>query len=132
MISRWGWVAAAAVLCSCAACGTAADGDTAATTATRFLGAVARGDDGGACAELAPRTRQGLTSDGTACASALAELDLPSGEDVRATAVWSDRAQVRTADDVLFLVWLPDGWRVVAAGCAPRPDETYECRLESS
>ena len=131
MISRWGYPPAAVALCLCAACG-AGDGDPAAEAAARFLGAVERGDDGQACAELAPAAVASLTGDGTGCATAIADLGLPSAGAVRETSVWSDRAQVRTDDDVLFLVELPDGWRVTAAGCVPRPDETYECQLESS
>jgi hypothetical protein len=128
MISRVAWVAAGAVLCLCTACGTG--GEAARTAATRFLGAVDQGDDQAACGLLAPPAAESLTADGTACGDALTELDLPTDRAVQATSVWSDRAQVRTAADVLFLVEQPDGWRIAAAGCTRQPDETYRCLLE--
>jgi hypothetical protein len=132
MISRWGWVPAAAALCLCASCGAGDSGSAAEDAAGRFLGAVESGDDGAACAALAPAAVESLTSDGTGCAAAIADLDLPTDRAVRDTSAWSDRAQVRTGDDTLFLVEMPDGWRIAAAGCSPRPDETYTCRLASS
>lgn len=127
MVSRWGWVAAGAALCLCASCGAGGEAATAATT--RFLNAVANGDGGTACDLVAPAAEESLTNDGTECATALTDLDLPTGR-VESASVWSDRAQVRTTDDVLFLVDLPDGWRVMAAGCTRQPDETYRCQLE--
>jgi hypothetical protein len=128
MSSRSVWLVAGAVLCLCTACG--ADSGGVTTAATRFLGAVEQGDDGTACAMLARPATESLTSDGTPCETALAELDLPTSRTVDATSVWSDRAQVHTSDDVLFLLEEPAGWHVVAAGCARQPDETYQCLLE--
>lgn len=128
MSSRLKWVATGVTLCLCAACGSG--GDPARTAATRFVGAVEQGDDGAACAMLAPATVESLTSDGTSCETELGSLDLPTDQDVSETSVWSDRAQVRTSSDVLFLVEMPDGWRVAAAGCTRQPDETYQCQLE--
>jgi hypothetical protein len=130
MTSRWRWVALGAVLCLCTACGGNSDPVTDATT--RFLDAVEQGDGEAACAMLAPPTEETLTSDGTGCATALTDLNLPADGGVRSASVWSDRAQVRTDDDVLFLVELPDGWRVTAAGCTQQPDELYRCQLEAA
>jgi len=123
-------LAAGVALCLCTACG--ANGDSVATTATRFLDAVGQGDDDAACAMLASSATETLTSDGTPCATALADLDLPTDHTVDETSVWSDRAQVRTGADVLFLVEQPDGWRIAAAGCTRQPDETYQCLLEGT
>jgi hypothetical protein len=130
MTTRWRWVTTCALLCFCTAC--AGNGDAVATATTRFVDAVEQGDGEAACAMLSPPTEESMTSDGTDCATALGELDLPSGGEVRTTSVWSDRAQVHTTDDVLFLVDLPDGWRITAAGCEPQPDEIYKCVLEAS
>ncbi|HEX6360478.1 hypothetical protein [Actinophytocola sp.] len=130
MTSRGRWVTICALLCFCTAC--AGNGDAVTTATTRFLDAVDQGDGEAACTMLSPPAEESLTSDGTDCATALTELDLPSGGGVRTTSVWSDRAQVHTADDVLFLVDLSNGWRIAAAGCEQQPDEIYKCVLEAS
>jgi hypothetical protein len=127
MVSRPGLVAAGAAVCLAAGCG--AGGDAVTAAATQFLDAVERGEGSAACDVVAPAAEESLTSDGTDCAAALTELDIPTGA-VESASVWSDRAQVRTSDDVLFLVDLPDGWQVMAAGCTRQPDETYQCLLE--
>ena len=51
------------------------------------------------------------------CAQALAEAGLaPAGEGSSVT-VAGHSAQVRYADDTVFLARFDDGWRVTAAGC---------------
>jgi hypothetical protein len=105
--------------------------DAAATVAVRLLTAV-QGDDGaGACAVLAPETRSELEqSAGTSCAQAILDEDLPEPGPVRASEVYGQWAQVRLDGDTVFLAVFPDGWRVVAAGCTPRPERPYDCALQ--
>jgi hypothetical protein len=83
------------------------------------------------CALLAPATVAALEHDESApCGDALAQLDLPDGQ-VVSSAVWGDNAQVRSTADTLFLTRTEAGWKVAAAGCTPRSDAPYLCRLEA-
>jgi hypothetical protein len=63
------------------------------------------------------------------CAQAVGDLDLPADGPVGRVEVWSDRAQVRTATDTLFLTKVAGGWRVSGAGCAARPGRPYDCEV---
>lgn len=121
---------AVGVLCLPVVAGCGADGREAgaAGAASRFLSSLDKPDS--ACALLSPKARTALESGGEPCARALADLRLPGGQVTDAT-VWSERARVRTNGDTLFLVELDTGWRVTAAGCGHRTEDTYECALES-
>ncbi len=35
-----------------------------------------------------------------------------------------------TDRDTLFLSSVPGGWKVTAAGCTPRPERPYQCRIK--
>ena len=108
--------------------------DTAvADQAERFHRAVADGDGSAACALLAPVTRSELEqSTGKECAVAILE-EAPAarseGGDVQ---VFGTMAQVRGDGDTVFLTRMPDGWRVLAAGCAPRAKAPYECAVKGA
>ena len=83
------------------------------------------------CALLAPATVAALEHDESAsCADALGQLDLPGGQLV-SSAVWGENAQVRLTGDTLFLTRTDTGWKVAAAGCAPRGEAPYLCRLDA-
>jgi hypothetical protein len=83
------------------------------------------------CALLAPTTVTALEHDESVpCADALGQLDLPGGR-VVSSVVWGDNAQVRLTGDSLFLTRTDTGWKVAAAGCTPRGDAPYLCRLEA-
>lgn len=116
------------VLLGAAACGT--DREAAASAvAAAFSDAVAAGDAAAACATLAPETVAAMgASQGESCEASLTAQALPSGA-VGEVQVWGDRAQVRTDADVLFLVELEEGWKVVAAGCTPQGDLPYLCEV---
>lgn len=118
------------LLCGVAAgCGTGQREAAAEAAAEDFLGALDRGDAAAACASLSPETAEELTaSEGEACEEALGAQGLTGGP-VGEVAVWGDRAQVRTDADVLFLAELDDGWKVVAAGCAPQGEKPYRCEV---
>jgi hypothetical protein len=110
-----------------AGCGPGEREAGASAAADRFVSTL---DSPDACLMLSPDAQKSLAHQGEPCADAVASLDLPHGR-VRDATVWSDRAQVHTTDDTLFLVELDTGWRVTAAGCEPAEAGTYECALES-
>ena len=94
--------------------------------------ALDRGDTVAACGSLAPETAEALVgSQGRACKESLGSQALSSGA-VEEVVVWGDRAQVRTDADVLFLVELAEGWKVVAAGCRPQGEQPYLCEVGGS
>ncbi|MBB1483406.1 hypothetical protein H5392_05975 [Tessaracoccus sp. MC1865] len=88
-----------------------------------------------ACEMLAPETRKSVEKDsGTDCAAVLEELGLPSASDVEGGEVAGESAQVRLADDVVFLARFPEGWLVTAAGCVREeadPARPYECEVKA-
>lgn len=117
---------------SLSGCGGSQDA-AVADLAERFRGAVADGDGAAACALLAPATRGELEqSTGKECAAAILE-EAPGargeGGDVQ---VFGTMAQVRGDGDTVFLTRMPDGWRVLAAGCAPRAKAPYECAVKGA
>ncbi|WIM93525.1 hypothetical protein ACTOB_005505 [Actinoplanes oblitus] len=124
----------AAALLPLAACGSVGDREEAASAvATRLLAAAASQDGVRACATLAPDTTAELEeSAGKPCPEAILDEDLPEPGRLIGTAVYGQWAQVRLADDTLFLAVFRDGWRVVAAGCTPRGDRPYDCTLQGS
>ncbi|TDV56546.1 hypothetical protein [Actinophytocola oryzae] len=131
MIVRWLVVGVAvAGLALVSGCSVDQRADDAARQAGRFVNALRANDLGTACELLAPNTASHLTRPHETCGQALPTLSLPVG-DVRDASVWSDRAQVHTSDDTLFLVELDSGWRVDAAGCTRAERDTYDCTLAS-
>jgi hypothetical protein len=124
-----GWLLAVAGTAGCAPAGDRSP--AAAATAVGFLRSVGAGDGGAACAVLAPDTaREVARSDDRPCPEAILRQDLPAPGSVTGTDVFGQWAQVRLAGDTVFLAVFPGGWRVVAAGCAPRPDQPYECTVQ--
>jgi uncharacterized protein YceK len=117
-----------------AGCGTVRDReDAAAAVAVRLLSAVQAKDGAAACAVLAPDTSSELEqSAGKSCAEAILDQDLPGPGPVTGSDVYGQWAQVRLTGDTVFLAVFPDGWRVVAAGCAPREERPYDCALQGS
>ncbi len=104
-----------------------------ADTADAFYEALGEGDGAAACALLTAATRSELEqSSGQACDRAIVE-ELPrppdDGGDVR---VYGVMAQVRGSGETLFLTRMPQGWRVLAAGCAPRGDKPYDCVVKGA
>jgi hypothetical protein len=118
--------ALALVTAGCAA----ARSDDAADVARSWFAAIRAGDGQAACDLLAPEAARTVESGGEPCANALLALDLPVGS-VREVQVWGEAAQVRAGEDTLFLTNLAAGWRVTAAGCAPRTGRPYDCDVEA-
>ena len=110
-------MAGIALVAGAAGCSSAAQ-PAVETVAGQFASAVARHDGEAACALLTDDARRDTETFGRSCAAQLA--DLPDPGAVQQVEVWSDAAQVRLAGDTVFLLRFPDGWRVSAAGCAPR------------
>jgi hypothetical protein len=104
--------------------------DAAAEVAVRLLSAVAAGDGSAACATLAPDTAESVAEE-EPCPEAILDKSLPRPGTVVGADVYGQRAQVRLDDDTVFLAAFPGGWRVVAAGCTPRPNQPYKCSVES-
>lgn len=121
-----------AVLAVTAGCGAAGSReDAASAAATGFTAALQRSDGRQACALLAPRTLDELEqSEQTSCDRAVIQERLPAGDRVRDVDVYGDQARVVLTDDTLFLAHFPTGWKVTAAGCAPRPEQPYDCTVK--
>ncbi|HET6533065.1 MAG TPA: hypothetical protein VFH03_20950 [Actinoplanes sp.] len=107
--------------------------DAATSVAVRMLTAVESDDGAAACGVLAPDTLAELEeSAGQPCAEAILAEDLSPPGEVRESRVYGQWAQVRLAEDTVFLAVFPGGWRVVAAGCTPRGERPYDCELQGS
>ncbi|MET8161354.1 hypothetical protein ABZT47_33770 [Sphaerisporangium sp. NPDC005289] len=84
-----------------------------------------------ACSLLAPSTAEDVGSGEGGCAKAILRLGLPAGQGAGTARVWGDEAQVRLADDTVFLHRFAHGWLVRAAGCTPRGERPYQCDVGS-
>jgi uncharacterized protein YceK len=104
------------------------DAETAATGFERLL----RADDpAGLCTALAPETRGELEdSEKASCEKAISSQDIPLGGTAHRVDLYGRQARVVLDADTLFLSLFPDGWKVVAAGCSPRPGRPYQCTLQ--
>jgi hypothetical protein len=121
--------AAAATITVATACG--AQPSPATSVARNFVEALDASDTAAACGYLAPGTRSDLEkSAGKPCAAALGEEDLPAAGAVEKTDAFGTMAQVRFVQDTMFLAEFKDGWKVMAAGCAPEPGHPYDCQLQ--
>ncbi|MFE9442300.1 hypothetical protein ACFYO2_25605 [Streptomyces sp. NPDC006602] len=128
------WRVAVAVVLAGAvsACGTVSERrDEVRDAAIAFEKAVDDGAYGRMCTALAPGTVQELEqSAGSPCAKALSEESLASGGAPRVVDVYGNQARAVFATDTLFLSRFAAGWKVVAAGCSPRPEQPYQCRIK--
>ncbi|MFF1510136.1 hypothetical protein [Streptomyces sp. NPDC058326] len=114
-----------------AGCGDVEQRQDAARSAAVDFGAALRGADAGrACEALAPGTREEVEEDGP-CPTVLAGLGpaTAAGEPI-ATDVYGEQARVVFAHDSVFLASFPDGWKVTAAGCTPRPGHPARCEVK--
>ncbi|MFD9420542.1 hypothetical protein ACFWC9_38490 [Streptomyces goshikiensis] len=105
----------------------------AVAAALDFQNALSDGSFGRACALLAPETRQEAASDAGDCGQVLAQEKLPVASRDAADAVaevYGRQAMVHLSGDTLFLSQFNEGWKVVAAGCTPRPDLPFDCQVK--
>lgn len=113
--------------------------DSAIDVATTFYDAVGRQDGAAACELLAPVTVETLEGDAEEpCAEAVLGGDVGdvltarTGSTSGSTSVAGRQAQVVLTTDVVFLTVSGTTWRIVAAGCDPRPERPYDCVLEGA
>ncbi len=105
--------------------------DAAANAGLRFEAALAAKDNAALCTDLAPGTREELEDTAkSGCDQAVADSDVPQAAHVRRVDVYGRQARVVLDSDTLFLSLFPDGWKVTAAGCEPRPRKPYKCELK--
>lgn len=98
---------------------------------TRFTDAVAESSWSTACGLLAPQTRSELEqSSGQPCSAALQAEELSDAGPVESFTAFGTMAQVRYAQDTVFVGEFEDGWKVVAAGCARVAGHPYDCQLQ--
>ena len=128
MIRRWVLLPAVAVLTTAVVSCSAAAEPAVTAVADQFARTLAQHDGNAACAMLTGNARRSTETFGRSCAAELATLPDPGA--VEQVEVWSDGAQVRFGGDTLFLLHFPDGWRVSAAGCAPREGAPYDCEVQ--
>jgi hypothetical protein len=113
-------------------CGGSQD-ETVRDLARHFNDALAAGEGAAACDVLTPSTRDELEqSTGKACSEAVLEEPIPAVIGAGEVAVFGTMAQVDYAGDTVFLTRMPDGWKILAAGCAPRATGPYDCTLKGS
>ena len=113
-------------------CSGSPENETVQDVTSRFESALADHDGSAACSLLAAgavRRVQDLRPEG--CAQALPTLALPASPP-GSTQVWGDTAQVRTTADTVFLRRFPDGWRIIGAGCTPRDEQPYQCKVDGT
>jgi hypothetical protein len=121
---------AALALSGLVACTPSARPDDASRVAVRFAAAVAGRDGSQACSLLTQKARESVTGATNAtCAAAVLNVQ-ERGTGVGQVEVWGDAAQVQVGTDVVFLLHLPDGWHVSAAGCVPQPSAPYKCDVD--
>lgn len=83
------------------------------------------------CAALAPGTRDEVEeSEKKACVDAIGAQELPAGGAVSGVDVYGRQARAVLVSDTLFLSEFADGWKIVAAGCEPRPGRPYQCSVK--
>lgn len=106
--------------------------DSVAARVDHFHAALAANDAAGACADLAEETRTALErQEGAPCEEAITRQRLPHSSAAGDVVVYGSMAQVRMDGETVFLSRFDDGWRVIAAGCAPTTgDRPHECALE--
>jgi hypothetical protein len=129
----WGTAVAVVLAGTVGACGTVSERrDDVRAAAAAFEKALGEGAYERMCAALAPGTVDELEqSAGSRCAEALSEESLPPGGAVRVADVYGNQARAVLAGDTLFLSRFTTGWKVVAAGCRPRPHLPYQCQIKS-
>jgi hypothetical protein len=122
---------ALAVLATLALASCAGAEDEAATTAAEELqAAVGESDGQQACRLLAPAARTELEdSSGKPCADAVLSEQVGTSGTATGVDVFDTMAQVRFADDTVFLSRFDGAWLVVGAACTPQGERPYDCGI---
>ena len=107
------------------------EGDRVQRAAEDFAAAVQQKRGADACRRLSRETVSELEqSQGKPCAQAITAMSLSEDGPVRSVDVYGRSAKVVLAGDVLFLGFFGGDWKVVAAGCTPRPAAPYDCTVK--
>jgi hypothetical protein len=131
MVRKQGALCAALVLLpGLTACGAQPHEDAVTGVAQAFHRAFAERDGAAACEQLAPTTLSELEqSAGKPCAEAVLEEPVPPDAQPTGIEVFGTQAMVRVGQGATFLARFPDGWKVMAAACKPRPGAPYDCSI---
>ncbi|MDX3235045.1 hypothetical protein PV392_04970 [Streptomyces sp. ME03-5709C] len=130
---RYGAMAAGlALVAAVSACGGLTERqDAVSTAAARFEQAWGEQRFGALCSALAPATRDELEQAAKQpCRTAISEEELTAAGEVRHVDVYGGQARVVLEHDTLFLAHFPSGWKISAAGCAPVPQQPYQCKIK--
>jgi len=127
-------IAVAAAVLATGGCGGTSDAAVSSVSDT-FRQALAQRDGARACALLSAQTVSDLEqSSGRPCATAVLQEHVPTTGDPTAVEVYGRMAQVRYADDTIFLSRFHQGWRLVAAGCqlASGAAQRFDCQVKGA
>jgi hypothetical protein len=111
-------------------CGGSQD-DAVTKAAETYVDALAQDNGAAACSVLAASTRSELEqSSGKACGEAILDEAVTDVGARVSVAAYGTMAQVRFAQDTVFLTRFKAGWRVLAAACtAPETQGPYDCQV---
>jgi hypothetical protein len=122
--------AVAVLLVGLTGCGSQPHEDTVTSVAEAFHEAFAANDGAAACERLAPQTLSELEqSAGKPCAQAVLEEPVSPSSATERVEVFGTQAMVGEGKGAVFLARFPDGWKVMAAACEPRPSQPYDCSI---
>ena len=112
-------------------CAGASDAEVSSVS-DEFRQALASQDGSGACGLLSPQTVSELEqSSGQPCSAAVLDEHVPSAGDPVSVRIYGRMAQVRYADDTVFLSRFHDGWRLIAAGCQlSGTAQRFDCQVK--
>jgi hypothetical protein len=128
-VAAVGGIVAAASLGGCA---NSQEGE-AQRVAASFYSAVESQDGAAACDALAPETKRELEqSSGKSCSQAILMERLPATGSIGSVRVFGTMAQVRYADETVFLSRFRSGWLVMAASCVPQAHDRYDCQVKGA
>lgn len=117
------------VLALATGCGAAPGTGAVTRAADNWLAAARAHDAATLCRLLTPAAQEAAVTGSQTCPQAVADMKLPGDGPAGHVEVWSDRAQVKTRADTLFLTKVAGGWRVSAAGCTAREGRPYDCEV---
>jgi hypothetical protein len=70
-----------------------------------------------------------VQSAGKPCEQAVLEEDVAPADAPRRVSVFGTQAMVDYGGETTFLARFQRGWKVMAAGCTPVPQEPYDCAI---
>jgi len=115
-------------------CGGSSDA-AVSSVSDAFRQALASQEGARACALLSAQTVSDLEqSSGKPCATAVLHENVPTAGKPTGVQVYGRMAQVRYADDTIFLSRFHDGWRLVGAGCrlTPGAAQRFDCQVKGA